>query len=141
MSVISPTATTATPTTPTIAFAIEREASERRLAILGLTAIMVIGAAIRLWNINAVGLNSDEAVYSGQAAALAGDVGLQQFFAIFRQNVLEGLFADPLYGGNANLIGWKWIGFPGDPMAYGDPYGKLIDKFDTPYNVEPKPLQ
>jgi gluconate 2-dehydrogenase gamma chain len=64
-----------------------------------------------------------------------------QFFAIFRQNVLEGLFADPLYGGNANLIGWKWIGFPGDPMAYGDPYGKLIDKFDTPYNVEPKPLQ
>jgi gluconate 2-dehydrogenase gamma chain len=64
-----------------------------------------------------------------------------QFFAMFRQNVLEGLFADPLYGGNANLIGWKWIGFPGDPMAYGDPYGKLIDKFDTPYNVEPKPLQ
>jgi gluconate 2-dehydrogenase gamma chain len=64
-----------------------------------------------------------------------------QFFAMLRQNVLEGLFADPLYGGNANLIGWKWIGFPGDPMAYGDPYGKLIDKFDTPYNVEPKPLQ
>jgi gluconate 2-dehydrogenase gamma chain len=64
-----------------------------------------------------------------------------QFFAIFRQNVLEGLFADPLYGGNADLVGWKWIGFPGDPMAYGDPYGKLIDKFDTPYNVEPKPLQ
>jgi gluconate 2-dehydrogenase gamma chain len=63
------------------------------------------------------------------------------FFAIFRQNVVEGLFADPLYGGNANLIGWKWIGFPGDPMAYGDPYGQLIDKFDQPYNVEPKPLQ
>jgi gluconate 2-dehydrogenase gamma chain len=68
-------------------------------------------------------------------------ISAAQFFAIFRQNVLEGLFADPLYGGNANLIGWKWIGFPGDPMAYGDPYGKLIDKFDTPYNVEPKPLQ
>jgi gluconate 2-dehydrogenase gamma chain len=64
-----------------------------------------------------------------------------QFFAMFRQNVLEGLFADPLYGGNVDLIGWKWIGFPGDPEAYGDPYGKLIDKFDTPYNVEPKPLQ
>jgi gluconate 2-dehydrogenase gamma chain len=64
-----------------------------------------------------------------------------QFFAIFRQNVLEGLFADPLYGGNFNLIGWKWIGFPGDPMAYGDPYGHLIDKFNTPYNVEPQPLR
>jgi gluconate 2-dehydrogenase gamma chain len=68
-------------------------------------------------------------------------ISAAQFFAMFRQNVLEGLFADPLYGGNANLVGWKWIGFPGDPMAYGDPYGKLIDKFDTPYNVEPKPLQ
>jgi gluconate 2-dehydrogenase gamma chain len=68
-------------------------------------------------------------------------ISAAQFFAMFRQNVLEGLFADPLYGGNANLIGWKWIGFPGDPMAYGDPYGRLIDKFDTPYNVEPKPLQ
>ncbi len=64
-----------------------------------------------------------------------------RFFAIFRQNVIEGLFADPLYGGNANLIGWKWVGFPGDPMAYGDPYGRLIDKFNTPYTVEPKPLQ
>jgi gluconate 2-dehydrogenase gamma chain len=63
------------------------------------------------------------------------------FFAMFRANVVEGLFADPLYGGNYNLIGWRWIGFPGNPMAYGDPYGKYIDKFDTPYNVEPKPLE
>jgi gluconate 2-dehydrogenase gamma chain len=63
------------------------------------------------------------------------------FFAMFRQNVVEGLFADPLYGGNFNLIGWRWVGFPGNPMAYGDPYGNFIDKFDTPYNVEPKPLE
>jgi gluconate 2-dehydrogenase gamma chain len=68
-------------------------------------------------------------------------IGAAQFFAIFRQNVLEGLFADPLYGGNYNLLGWKWIGFPGDPMVYGDPYGKLIDKFNTPYTVEPQPLR
>jgi gluconate 2-dehydrogenase gamma chain len=63
-----------------------------------------------------------------------------RFFAIFRENVLEGLFADPLYGGNYNLIGWKWVGFPGDPMVYGDPYGRLINQFNTPYNVQPKPL-
>jgi gluconate 2-dehydrogenase gamma chain len=63
------------------------------------------------------------------------------FFAMFRQIVVEGLFADPLYGGNHNLIGWRWVGFPGNPMAYGDPYGRFIDKFDTPYNVEPKPLE
>jgi gluconate 2-dehydrogenase gamma chain len=68
-------------------------------------------------------------------------VSAARFFAIFRQNVVEGLFADPLYGGNANLIGWRWVGFPGDPMVYGDPYGRLIDKFNTPYNVEPQPLR
>ena len=63
-----------------------------------------------------------------------------QFFLMFRQNVLEGLFADPMYGGNYNFIGWKWVRFPGNPMAYGDPYGYYIDKFNFPYNVAPKGL-
>ncbi|HVC80032.1 MAG TPA: gluconate 2-dehydrogenase subunit 3 family protein [Chloroflexota bacterium] len=63
-----------------------------------------------------------------------------QFFLMFRQNVLEGLFADPMYGGNYNFIGWKWVRFPGNPMAYGDPYGYYIDKFNYPYNVAPKGL-
>jgi len=66
----------------------EREAAERRLAMLGMTAILAVGAVIRLVNINSVGLNSDEAVYSGQAAALAGDATYQQFFAIFRAHPL-----------------------------------------------------
>jgi type IV secretory pathway TrbD component len=82
MSAMSTTATS------TLASALDREAAERRLAIIGVAAIAVIGAGIRLWNINSVGLNSDEAVYSGQAAALAGDAGLQQFFAIFRAHPL-----------------------------------------------------
>lgn len=43
-----------------------------------------IGGFIRFWNINALGYNSDEAVYTGQAAALAGDPALSQFFPIFR---------------------------------------------------------
>ena len=64
-----------------------------------------------------------------------------QFFQLFRQNVVEGLFSDPLYGGNYQMLGWKWVGFPGDPMAYGDPYERYIDHFDQPYNVDPRPLQ
>jgi len=77
----------------------------------------------------------------GGTVATFTTVPAATFFAMFRQNVVEGLFADPLYGGNFNLIGWRWVGFPGNPMAYGDPYGRLIDKFDTPYNVYPKPLE
>ncbi len=39
---------------------------------------------MRLWQLGAVGYNSDEAVYSGTAASLAGDQRLAQFFPVFR---------------------------------------------------------
>ncbi len=29
------------------------------------------------------------------------------------ENVMEGMFADPIYGGNKDKVGWKMIGFPG----------------------------
>jgi gluconate 2-dehydrogenase gamma chain len=35
------------------------------------------------------------------------------FFAQLLTNVREGYFADPLYGGNRAMGGWKMIGFPG----------------------------
>src|SRR3954452_937307 len=74
--------------TLTYSAAVDRDAAERRLAILGLVVVVAIGAAIRLVDLTTIGLNSDEAVYSGQAAALSGDVGFQQFFAIFRAHPL-----------------------------------------------------
>jgi gluconate 2-dehydrogenase gamma chain len=60
------------------------------------------------------------------------------FFTLFRGNVLEGMLADPMYGGNKNLIGWRWVGFPGDPMRRGDPYAKWIFS-DKPYPYEHRP--
>ncbi|WP_227004006.1 gluconate 2-dehydrogenase subunit 3 family protein [Salicibibacter halophilus] len=36
-----------------------------------------------------------------------------EFFAILRQHTMEGMFADPIYGGNDGQKGWKLIGFPG----------------------------
>ena len=35
------------------------------------------------------------------------------FFSLLYQNVMEGMFADPMYGGNRDKAGWKLIGFPG----------------------------
>ena len=35
------------------------------------------------------------------------------FFTALYQSVMEGMFADPMYGGNKNKAGWKMIGFPG----------------------------
>jgi gluconate 2-dehydrogenase gamma chain len=64
------------------------------------------------------------------------------FFSMFRQNVIEGMLSDPAYGGNRDMVGWKWIGFPGDPMRYGDEYYKYIftDKA-YPHENQPLPLE
>ena len=35
------------------------------------------------------------------------------FFNTVYQTVMEGLFADPIYGGNKDKVGWKMLGFPG----------------------------
>ncbi|WP_096186420.1 gluconate 2-dehydrogenase subunit 3 family protein [Evansella halocellulosilytica] len=36
-----------------------------------------------------------------------------EFFETLRQHTMEGMFADPIYGGNKDKAGWKLIGFPG----------------------------
>ena len=35
------------------------------------------------------------------------------FFEMLLTNTIEGFFADPMYGGNRDMVGWKLIGFPG----------------------------
>src|SRR5262245_52028467 len=35
------------------------------------------------------------------------------FFTTLRTHTMEGLFADPIYGGNKGFAGWRLVGFPG----------------------------
>jgi gluconate 2-dehydrogenase gamma chain len=72
--------------------------------------------------------------FAGSTAFSSSD-----FFIMFRGNVVEGMLADPSYGGNRNMVGWKYIGFPGDPMRRGDPYYKYIFT-NKAYPFENKPL-
>jgi gluconate 2-dehydrogenase gamma chain len=37
----------------------------------------------------------------------------QAFFNTVRTHTMEGMFADPIYGGNRDFAGWRLIGFPG----------------------------
>jgi gluconate 2-dehydrogenase gamma chain len=56
------------------------------------------------------------------------------FFTTLYQNVMEGMFADPIYGGNRNKAGWKMIGFPGVIAVHY----QNIEKFrDKKYSVDP----
>lgn len=62
-----------------------------------------------------------------------GDIPGQVFFKQLRENVLEAVFADPLYGGNLKMQGWKYLGFPGaraEFMAW-------IDQQGAPYPYPP----
>jgi gluconate 2-dehydrogenase gamma chain len=42
----------------------------------------------------------------------------QAFFATVRTHTMEGMFADPVYGGNKNFAGWRLVGFPGAQPLY-----------------------
>jgi asparagine N-glycosylation enzyme membrane subunit Stt3 len=61
---------------------------EVAISRLVLAISLVSGSILRLWQINAMGFNTDEAVYAGQAAAIAGVPGLKDIFPIFRAHPL-----------------------------------------------------
>jgi gluconate 2-dehydrogenase gamma chain len=42
----------------------------------------------------------------------------REFFDALLQITMEGFFADPYYGGNRDMAGWKMIGYPGLPADY-----------------------
>jgi len=56
--------------------------------ILALTFIFVIAVGVRVWGLNEIGYNTDEAVYAGQAAAITQDPILKEIFPVFRAHPL-----------------------------------------------------
>lgn len=51
-----------------------------------------------------------------------------EFFATVRGHVLEGIFCEPQYGGNRDMIGWRLVNFPGQQFGYADAYiDKLVE--------------
>ena len=67
----------------------------------------------------------------------AGEVQLasadaQTFFQLLHQNTLEGFFADPIHGGNRDMVGWKLIGFPGARYDHSPYVKKHGEKYPLP---------
>jgi gluconate 2-dehydrogenase gamma chain len=58
------------------------------------------------------------------------------FFQMLRDHTVEGMFCDPLHGGNANLVGWQLIGFPGPVMSWRD----AITVYDKGEAYRPTPM-
>lgn len=49
-------------------------------------------------------------------ASLEGD----PFLELVRRHVLEGMFGDPRWGGNADGAGWALLGYPGPRVEWGE---------------------
>ena len=66
----------------------------------------------------------------------AGTVGYPaaaSFFNLVLQNTTEGFFADPIYGGNKDMAGWRFIGFPGTRYDYRD----YVSAHNQPFPLPP----
>lgn len=61
------------------------------------------------------------------------NVPVKTFFEMLYANTVEGFFADPMYGGNRDMIGWRLVGFPGAAAAYVG----FIGNHNKAYNVTP----
>lgn len=60
------------------------------------------------------------------------EIDSKMFFGILLQNTMEGFFADPIYGGNRDMVSWKMIGFPGARYDYRDYIDLHNQKIDLP---------
>jgi gluconate 2-dehydrogenase gamma chain len=72
-----------------------------------------------------------EDVLAGLASGkITFDSGLpvRVFWATVYQTVMEGMFSDPIHGGNRNKAGWKLIGFPGAIAVHRENVEKYKDK-------------
>jgi gluconate 2-dehydrogenase gamma chain len=72
----------------------------------------------------------EEALVGLSTAKITFDSGLpvRVFWTTLYQSVMEGMFSDPIYGGNRNKAGWKLIGFPGVIAVHREDIVKYRDK-------------
>src|SRR5882672_1491502 len=61
----------------------------------------------------------------------------RMLFNAVHTNTMEGYFADPIYGGNRDMAGWKLVGFPGVRYDFRD----VIDKPNQAYTLPPVGIQ
>lgn len=76
-----------------------------------------------LFEANFVDLEADQQdqiltdMQEDKATGFEGPSG-RAFFTQLRNDTIEGMFGDPMYGGNRDLVGWKLIGYPGAQRFY-----------------------
>jgi gluconate 2-dehydrogenase gamma chain len=72
----------------------------------------------------------DEVLGALSTGKLAFDNGLpaRVFLGTVYQTVMEGMFSDPIYGGNRDKAGWRLLGFPGAIAVNRENIARFRDK-------------
>ena len=83
-----------------------------------------------------LGHDFDRLTPAEQDARLRG-IETTYFFRLLRQHTIEGMFCDPMHGGNADMIGWQAIGYPGPYMSWSD---QIDQHYGKPYRPKPRSL-
>src|SRR5262245_12401139 len=74
------------------------------------------------------GQQQDKILGEFEAGSIARFKKAAEFFEAVRYHVLEGIFCEPQYGGNRDMLGWRLVKFPGQQSGYADAYlNKLVD--------------
>lgn len=74
------------------------------------------------------GLEEDDRDLGGMPAKI--------FFQYLLDTTVEGFFADPIHGGNRDMVGWKLVGFPG---AYAN-YYEFVDRYGITFDRPPRSI-
>jgi hypothetical protein len=53
-----------------------------------------------------------------QQDAVLAQVESSAFFELIRRHALEGMFGDPVHGGNADRVGWMLLGYEGPRLVW-----------------------
>jgi gluconate 2-dehydrogenase gamma chain len=56
----------------------------------------------------------------------------KEFFEHVIKDIQTGFFADPIYGGNRDMVAWKMIGFPGARYNYSDWIERHNERYPLP---------
>src|ERR1700724_536169 len=74
-------------------------------------------------------MEEDKAPFPGFSSAM--------FFNALLQITMEGFFADPIYGGNRDIAGWKMVGYRGLPATYRE---EIRTHFGNKYDNPPRSI-
>lgn len=64
------------------------------------------------------------------------DISAKAFFEFAKEMTIEGFFCDPIYGGNRDMVAWRYVGFPGARYDYRD----FVQHDGRPIEIEPVSL-